>query len=312
ADLRLSGGGAVAEGSVSLDTLINLAPFGLRVDFAASVSISFLGMNLLAISLSGTLTGPSPWHVHGTVSISLFMFSVSLSLDVSFGSSAAQPPAVPPVNLIGLLTAEVGKPANWLAVVPGNGWLRLPDAPPGTFRVHPLARLSFHQRVAPLAIHLDRLGPAAITGPSTVTILQAELNGHPVTATPDVLDDFAPANFLNLTDDRKLAAPAFQTQQAGVDLAEPAPDVDALGAADIASLTFDLEFVDPAGELPTTLPATLAGVAPAAVRPTGLAPAAVRPTGLARAVRPGGRRPVTVRPRPSRWAELAGDPAAMS
>lgn len=300
ADLRLSGGGAVAEGSVSLDTLITLAPFGLRVDFAASVSISFLGMNLLAITLSGTLSGPSPWHVHGTVSISLLFFSVSISLDLSFGSSAPLTPAAPPVNVLQLLAAEVAKPANWLATLPVASLIRLPDAPPDAFRLHPLAQLAFHQRLAPLGVHLDRLGPAGITGPNKVSVRQASLNGHLVTASPTVLDQFAPVSYLNLTDDQKLAVPSFSTEQAGVSLAEPAPDVDPLGAADVASLTFDLEFIDPDGELPPTGATPTGAASLASIAPTPAS--SVSSASSASSVRPA----VAVRARPSRWSELVG------
>lgn len=284
ADLKFAAAGALLTGSLGLDTLINIDPLGLRVDFAASVAVSFEGVQLLAVALSGTLTGPAPWHIHGQASFTVLAFSAHVSFDSSFGTGVAVQAAPAPVSVIGLLAAEVAKAVNWLAhPAAANGLLHLRDAPAGQLRVHPLATLSFHQRVAPLGVAMSRFGPADIDGPTQLSVTGASVAGTTVNVTADVVDDFAPANFTALTDAQKLSSPSFVSQQAGVTLNGPTLDYDALGGTDVATLTPTLVFLDPGGEPP-------AGAASAAVAGSG--PAIARPA-TARAV--------LLRPRAARW-----------
>ena len=251
-ELKLSGAGAVAAGSVSLDTLITLNPFGMRIGFAAAVAISFEGVNLLAVTLNGTLTGPNPWHIQGDASFSLLMIEARVSFDASFGGIIASEAGPQPVSIIDLVSTEVAKPANWRATSSGaDQLLRLRDSPAGQLRVTPLATLSFHQRVAPLGVAMARYGSAEITGPRLVTISQARVSGVTVTARPTVTDQFSPGSFLDLTDSQKLSSPSFVTVPAGVVLDPPVIDLDARGALQVADLTPTLEFVDPGGKKPT-------------------------------------------------------------
>ena len=288
ASLRIATAGAVVAGSLSFDTLVTFSPFGVEIDFAASVSLSFDGVTLLAVGLTGTLSGPAPWRLHGQASFAVLGFNAHVSFDTSFGTIAAvERPSR--TNVLDLIAAEVAKPANWSASLPVAALVQLRDPPAGQLRVHPLATLAFHQRIAPLGVAMTHYGQDVIDGPTTVSLTAARVATGPSNLGPTVTDDFAPANFLTLNDAQKLSAPSFVTEQAGATVAELALDIDQLGASEPADLDPTLLWDDPAGEPPSEPSVTSA-----------------QPTSVAATLRLPARPAVRLTARPSEWSRLTG------
>ena len=86
------------------------------MDLGAAVALRG-GAVLMAVSLDMTLTGPTPWHVHGKAKFHIFFLSLTITLDQPFGHDA--PPPVPaPVDVATLVTAAVADRRNWGTALP--------------------------------------------------------------------------------------------------------------------------------------------------------------------------------------------------
>jgi hypothetical protein len=81
--------------------------------------------------------------------------------------------------------------------------------------VHPLGQLSVHQRVVPLGIQIQRIGSSPVPGGRTLAITDVTVTGVATSGLNSLDDDFAPAQFLDLSDDEKLSRPAFESLTAG-------------------------------------------------------------------------------------------------
>jgi hypothetical protein len=80
---------------------------------------------------------------------------------------------------------------------------------------HPLAQLGVHERIVPLGLAITRFGQAALAGADEFTITDFRVGtGAPGYAT--VQDQFAPAQFFDLSDTDKLSRPSYELHDAGV------------------------------------------------------------------------------------------------
>lgn len=306
AELSASAGPVSIAGSIGFDVLLHLSPFGLLADFDATVAFRFDGVTLLGVSIRGTLSGPSPWHVTGQASVTLLFVTVTISFDATIGSRV--PVTAPPaVRVLDRVTTAMSAPSAWTTTAPAGDALvvLLPKVDPSARSAHPLAVLSVTQPVAPLGVRLDQFGTAAVAGPTTIGVVGLLVGGVDVRATMHSLDgEFTPAQFRHLTDAEALSQPAFAAGQAGFTVAAP-HDLDVLGASDAASLAYNVVLDDPLGVDPATLPVPPPAPAPPETRSTATSPAAgsaARTTGR-RAWASRQRYDITVRPQ-SRFTDL--------
>ncbi|WP_020477422.1 DUF6603 domain-containing protein [Streptomyces sp. SS] len=218
--------GFSVEGLLAFDALVRFEPFGFEVDIAGHVSLKRGSRTLTAVGVEIALSGPAPWHVRGRARFEVLFFSGEISFDRTFGGHAA-PAALPAaVDVAAKVEEALADPRNWTAQLTGAGrtvvTLReLPDVE-GRLVVHPLGGLSFTQRVAPLGVTLTRYGTSPVDGARRLD-LEPELtvdDADPATAPVTVRltptrEYFAPAQFLDLTDEEKLAAPSFDLLTAG-------------------------------------------------------------------------------------------------
>ncbi len=107
----------------------------------------------------------------------------------------------------------------------------------------------------PLSVTIETYGGAAPQGDSRFDISAVEIGGAAQTVAP-VLDDFAPAQFFNLSDDDKLTSPSFEQLQAGFAISTTT----ASGASMARSVAYENWYIDSAGAAPredTGVPVTL-------------------------------------------------------
>jgi hypothetical protein len=80
-----------------------------------------------------------------------------------------------------------------------------------------LAQIQVHESVVPLGLQITRFGSAAISGTAVFSISDFTISGTSVfRQSVPVMDDFAPAQFFNLSDTDKLAGPSFEQHNAGI------------------------------------------------------------------------------------------------
>lgn len=219
--VRAEAGPATVEGEIGFDALFRFDPFEFVVDFAAAVAVEVSGKGL-SITLDGTLSGPAPWRVNGTIHVDLFFFDVTASVDVSVGAERAREP-LPSTRVMPKLVSAFENPGNWTAQQPAGGQsvvsLRDVEAD-GQVSAHPLGRLGVRQTVVPLDFELDKVGNTRPGDFTRFTVNEIAIEGHDGDGTSIAFDQmvrehFAPAQYEDLTETQKLTRPAFQRLPAG-------------------------------------------------------------------------------------------------
>jgi len=218
AELRLGFDDFGIEGHLSFDALFQFSPFRFAISISASVSLKAFGIGLFSIHLRFQLEGPAPWRAHGRGSIGLLFFEISADFDITWGE--ARDTTLPPVDVLPLLAAEVGKVEGWQTRLPaGRGALvTLRTLPPTDELVlHPLGTLLVRQRAIPLDVRVDRVGGRRARDGTRFSLAPATDSGLVQVAV--TTDKFAIAQYQDMSDAAKLSLPAYTDEDAGVELA---------------------------------------------------------------------------------------------
>ena len=252
-DVFVGADGFGLSGQLGFDALFQLDPFHFDAHLAGSVSIQFAGEDLASVSFDGDLSGPAPWHIAGSFKIHVVFWDVHKSFSHSWGSDAPSQ-TVATVDVLGLLSATLADPRSWVARLPaGTGALvtmRGGAQGNGAVVAHPLGLPEVHERIVPLDMDITRFGAAAPAGATRYTITDWRLGGVAAPQEP-VADDFAPAQFLDLSDDEKLARPSYEQHAAGVKMSA---GVVKSGTAVAKTLAYETSYIDVPGGAPRTDP----------------------------------------------------------
>ncbi|OXM49355.1 hypothetical protein CFP71_30085 [Amycolatopsis thailandensis] len=218
AELRLGFGGFGIEGHLSFDALFRFSPFSFVVEISAGVSLQAFGVGFFSIDLYFQLSGPAPWQARGRGSISLLFFEISADFDITWGEERTT--TLPPVAVLALLEGEIRKLDGWQTRLPAGGadaLVTLRQLDPGDDLVlHPLGSLFIHQRAIPLDVRIDRVGAQRPSDGKKFTVTPVVGSGlvrRSVTG-----DQFAMAQFQDMDDAAKLSRPAYEHQDAGLEL----------------------------------------------------------------------------------------------
>jgi hypothetical protein len=241
-EVHASAGGASVHGFFGFDALFVLSPFSFTAEMRAGVDLHVEGVHLLSVDLDLQLSGPHPWHYHGTASVDFLFFSVSVSIDGSFGDPT--PAVVPAQPVMTPLLAAVRNPQSWSAALPVGAERAVSFAGPepgGTaIMVHPIGTLTVRETVVPLNTQISKFGSAAPSDGDTFTLGPVTVGGGPASTAP-VSDPFAVGQFTQLSDADALAAPPY----------EPFPSGLAIGSAEVVAgpgseldLQYDTRLVD--------------------------------------------------------------------
>jgi hypothetical protein len=218
-DAKFEAGPVSAHAWWGLDALFQFNPFKFVVDFEAGVSVSVFGFNL-SISFNGTLKGPSPVHINGQLKITLpgFLPDPSPSVNITIGESKDKKEQLPVAKVLPKFGDELAKTENWSAQMPadGEGIVSLREIEPGENQVlaHPTARLSVRQTLVPIDKTIERFGnnrPKHVEFDFEVDAGAADL--PPVDAAKK--EEFAPEQYLKMSDSEKMNAPTFRRWKAG-------------------------------------------------------------------------------------------------
>jgi hypothetical protein len=178
--------------------------------------------------------------VTGGVYVEVMWWEVEVySVDTGFGS-APELPAAGAVDPAAEVAAALRSPKSWRGLLdPGAGGVHLSatDGGPDAIVVHPRAALRVLQTRVPLDLELDRIGTAPASGARRVALTRPLLDGAEAVSRP-VDDFFAAGQFLDLSDDERLARPSFERLPAGLDL-EARDAVDPASFARTAELKFE-------------------------------------------------------------------------
>lgn len=216
--------GCGLRGHLGLDVLFQWHPHLYFIaEISAGIALRVAGRNLAGISLDLALSGPTPWRARGRGSVSLFLFSVSFDFDEEWGSPPPPPVPAPDVALVLRLALEAVDAWVVHRSGPSTGGVRLTpsaDRAIGAGRlVDPYAALTARQRRVPLGLSIERFDRVPVSAQSW-DITEARLGDRRAPVQREIREEFAPGQFLALTDDQKLSRPAFERFRAGVGLVD--------------------------------------------------------------------------------------------
>jgi hypothetical protein len=174
----------------------------------------------MGISLEGSLSGPTPWHIEGTAKVTLLFFELSVHVKETFGSVVVN--TLPEVDAWAELKKVLLDQRSWSGSQPaGSVQVAVLEAPEPKDKVpllmDPSSPLKLHQKLVPLSHPLTKFGEAKIKGQNEFTIESVKIGGAQTTFEPES-DLFAPGQFEQLTDEEKVSGHSFEKMQAGVAL----------------------------------------------------------------------------------------------
>jgi hypothetical protein len=204
-------------GHLGFDALLQLKPFHFEADISGSIALTAGSDDLMSVSLDATLTGPAPWNIAGKFKVHIVFFDVHISFSQTWGQDAPSQ-QISTIDVGALLSAMLADPGSWNVQLPtGLSALVSTRAVEDSTVVfaHPLARVGVHERLVPLDLVITRFGEATPSGATTFSITKFQVGSATVNYDA-VQDQFAPAQFFDLSDTDKLSRPSFELHNAGV------------------------------------------------------------------------------------------------
>ena len=221
AHLYASAAGFSITGDAGFDVLIQLLPFHFLAEFFAGMQLKKGSTNLFKVKVEGALEGPLPLSVRAKCTFEILWWDVTVRVNFTLVSGQT-PPLPAAIDAFAQLRAALGDAKSWTTELP-QGQTRIvslrESAADGTLRVHPLGTLTVRQSVVPLNLSrdIDKFNDSPIAGARRFTVTKVVVGtGTGTETTASVQDDFAPAQFFEMSDDDKLASPSFEPMQAGL------------------------------------------------------------------------------------------------
>ncbi|MEM6888156.1 MAG: DUF6603 domain-containing protein [Pseudomonadota bacterium] len=219
-DARAAAMGFSAKARLGFDALFELSPFSFQAHLFASAALKRGSTTLMSVNLDLKLIGPTPYVVTGKVTAEIFFVPVSVPFNAQFGEEKSVP--LPLGDPFAKLAEALTDPGNWSADLPDAGAPHVRLTGSGTGAVHPLGRLGVRQQVLPLDLTLDKFGAlgVGIDRHFHISAIKAALGeeSKPLEAegATRLKEPFAPAQFVEMDNDEKLAAPSFEQMTAGL------------------------------------------------------------------------------------------------
>jgi hypothetical protein len=202
-------------GFLGYDLLVQFNPFHFIADIAAGLALRAGTDEIAGIHVSCELSGPTPWHAEGDASITILFFDISVGFSVTWGEQGpSQPEEIE--NVLNLVAAALDDKRNWKFDIPPNAnqgvTLRKMELAEGEIVVHPFGILSVSQKVVPLGLEINKFGHKR---PAPDTKFDLTYAGGAVV---EVREEFAMANFLQMTDSEKVGRKSFEQLRSGLKL----------------------------------------------------------------------------------------------
>jgi uncharacterized protein DUF6603 len=224
-ELYAGAGGFNIYGFLGYDVLFQFDPFRFIAKLSGGIALRAGTSTIAGVTVSAQLSGPTPWDAQGEATLSLLFFDISVGFHVTWGDP---PPSIPSAteDLLALLLREYADTRNWRAELPPNNHLHVSlrkiEPPAGTemLVIHPAGVLTFSQRSLPLEDYLiQKFGTKKPKAENKFKLTNATSDGSSIPADfQGVREQFAPANFSELSDSEKLSRKSFEKLPSGFQL----------------------------------------------------------------------------------------------
>jgi hypothetical protein len=248
AELYAEAHGFNIQGGVGFDVLIQFDPFYFIAEFDAHLQLRHHSTNLFSVRVKGALSGPRPLHLKAKASFSIFWWDISIPVNVTL-VQGEKPPLPEAVDVMPRLKEALNNRGNWVSQLPDrqqevvtlgpNPWAA------NDVLLHPLGTLTIKQNVVPLNFDISRFGQGPPAGDRHFTI-GVTTQGFAPSRDP-VKDFFAPAQFIEMTDDEKLSRPSFELMDAGLTIGSTKFDVtnNSDDWLEVEAIKFETKILDP-------------------------------------------------------------------
>lgn len=224
-ELYAEAGGFNIYGFLGYDVLFQFDPFRFVAKLSGGIALRRHSSVIAGVNISATLSGPTPWDARGKATLSFLFFSISVGFHHTWGDP---PPAIAPAteDLLKLLQREFADTRNWRADLPPNNHLHVSlrkiELPAATemLVIHPAGVLTFSQRSLPLEdFVIQKFGNRKPLAENMFKITHANSDNAEIPADyQSVREQFAPGNFLELSDSEKLSRKSFDNLPSGFKL----------------------------------------------------------------------------------------------
>lgn len=212
-------------GFLGYDVLFQFEPFRFIAKLYGGIALRDDNNIIAGINIAAQLSGPTPWDARGTASLEILFFEIEVDFHVTWGDP---PPAIDArtEDLLALLKREIADTRNWRAVLPPQNHLHVslrtiePPKENEPLVIHPAGVLTFSERSMPLGGYLiEKYGARKPLNENRFTLSGTNANGLAMVADFDgVREEFAPAQFSELSDSDKLSRRSFEHLPSGFSL----------------------------------------------------------------------------------------------
>jgi hypothetical protein len=234
-------------GDIGYDALIQFSPFTFQANASANFTID-TAVGDASVYVRALLKGPTPWYVNATGGLKICGIKFEANFEHEWGQSNND--VLPSIAIRQKVIDEFTKNEVWHTELP-EGKIQLASiansAADGTtppLVIHPYGSLIVSQKFIPFKLTLDKIGNQTISDVNKVSISKVAV-GTTQAALTDVKDNFATAQFKNLSDAKKLSLPSFEKMCCGVNasFAQGSTDFE-MGTSLRRSLAYEQIFVD--------------------------------------------------------------------
>ena len=252
AELYAAAHGFSIQGETKFDVLIQFDPFQFIAEYSAQLQLKHDSTNLFKVKVEGALSGPRPLHLKAKATFEIFWWDISIRVDKTLVEGEV-PPLPEPIDVMPRLKEALRNPANWKAQLPGRleevVTLRPNVGNATDILLHPLGSLLVQQNTVPLNLEISKFGPSVPAGARKFRI------STPDQASPEpVKDFFAPAQFIEMTDNEKLSRPSFESMEAGVVISSNTFlfTTKAADLLEVEAIEFETKIMDPVTNTPVS------------------------------------------------------------
>lgn len=212
------------EGWLAFDALFQFSPFYFIVSISAGVAIKAGSAVLFSIMLALTLEGPTPWKARGTASFRILFIKIKVRFSTTWGER--KDTTLPDKAVLDALMPALKDRRNWQARLPARSRLlvslRKLEPTETDIIAHPAGSLTVSQKVVPLNMRIDKFGAYNPSDGNKFEIGKVVSKGPGDTGSGEELgtqvvkEEFAPAQFSEMDQAKKLSAKSFEQLPAGV------------------------------------------------------------------------------------------------
>ena len=202
-------------GYLYFDALFQFNPFYFKISIGAGLAVMLGSRELFGIHLKGSLEGPTPWRIKGTASFRILFVRIKVRVSKTFGKR--EDTSLPPFEILPFLQEPLRDPRNWVASRPESRNLLVTTRQLETedLVAHPYSVIGVNQNRLPLHTDLDKVGSNEPADFNKFRLLLDLGEGGPGSG-ERMTDFFAPAEYIRLTDDEKLARKSFEKFPSGI------------------------------------------------------------------------------------------------